>query len=204
MDIGCSSGGISHNVASHFKSFVGIDVDQPAVILASSSNHNENSAFVFASGYSIPFPTGAFDVSICAQVYEHTTDQQALAKEIWRILRPGGICFFSGPNRLAILEEHYWLPFLSWLPRPLSHLYMRIFRRGKFYDAYPLFYWQICKLWQPFIIYDYTSRLIDDPHLFGMDDYVGKIAWVRKLPRWLIRALTPLYPNYNWILLKPE
>lgn len=204
LDVGCSNGGISHSIAAHFKSIVGIDVDRPAVILANSSNQNENSAFAFASGHDIPFPTGTFDVSICAQVYEHTTDQQALAREIWRILRPGGICFFSGPNRLAVVEEHYWLPFLSWLPRPLSNLYMRIFQRGNFYDAYPLYYWQIRKLWQPFVIYDYTFRLIESPHLFGMDRYAEKIAWISKLPGWIIRALTPFYPNYNWILQKPE
>ncbi|OGO64260.1 MAG: hypothetical protein A2Z45_07030 [Chloroflexi bacterium RBG_19FT_COMBO_55_16] len=102
------------------------------------------------------------------------------------------------------MEEHYWLPLLSWPPRPLSNLYMRLFQRGNVYDVYPLFYWQIRDLWRSFIINDYTLTLIHEPHRFATGSRLGKFAWVSRLPTWLLRMFTPLYPNYNWILVKPS
>ena len=141
--------------------------------------------------------------AICAQVYEHVSDQTALAKEVWRVLRPGGICFFSGPNRLALMEEHYWLPLLSWLPRPIAHLYLRAFRRERFYDAYPLSQWGIRKLWKAFIIHDYTARLLREPKRFNMVGRIGKLGWIGRLPTPFLRALLLFAPNYNWVLEKP-
>jgi SAM-dependent methyltransferase len=201
IDVGCSDGSISRRLAPHFKTLIGMDVDQPAV--RSAAQEPASGRYAIASGHNIPFPDGCFDVAICAQVYEHVGDQPALAREVWRVLRPGGVCFFSGPNRLAFMEEHYWLPFLSWPPRPVSNFYMRLFRRGSYYDPTPLFYWQIRSLWSAFTIHDYNPLLIRQPQRFALQDRVGKYPWASRLPGWLMQALSPVYPNYNWILVKP-
>ncbi len=203
LDVGCSQGGITLQIAPHFRWTIVIDPDQKAIQNAVQSSQSENIGFVTASGYLLPFPDISFDVIICAQVYEHVLDQPGLSTEIWRVLRPGAICFFSGPNRLAIMEEHYWLPLLSWPPRWLSNLYMRLFKRGYFYDAYPLFYWQIRNLWRSFDLKDYTLALIRESDRFATGSRVRKFAWLRHLPPWLLRIFTPLFPNYNWILIKP-
>jgi SAM-dependent methyltransferase len=202
LDVGCSSGGITNNIAEYFKSIVGIDIDRDAVINARSASINLSTQFTLASGSFIPFEDCSFDVVICAQVYEHTSQQHALSEEIWRVLRPGGVCFFSGPNRLAVMEEHYWLPFLSWLPRSLANLYIKVFKRGIEYDAYPLNYWQIRGLWDGFTIYDYTTKILLQPDHFAMDDRLGNLYWVKKIPASFLRILTPFFPNYNWILKK--
>lgn len=204
LDVGCSQGGITHQITPHFKWTIGIDPDHGAIQNAIQSSRSQRVGFATASGYCLPFPDQSFDVIICAQVYEHVLDQPGLASEIWRVLRPGAICFFSGPNRLAFMEEHYWLPFLSWPPRSISNIYMRLFQRGNFYDAFPLFYWQIRKLWGTFIIKDYTLALIQDPDRFATGSRLGKFSWVSHLPTWLLKMFTPLFPNYNWILIKPS
>jgi hypothetical protein len=80
---------------------------------------------------------------------------------------------------------------------------MRIFQRGKYYDAYPLFYWQIRNLWGSFIINDYTHIMIHEPHRFSTGSRLEKFAWVSRLPTWFLQVFTPLFPNYNWILVKP-
>lgn len=202
LDLGCGDGAISAQLAGRFHSLVGVDVDQ-AALQAGSAGRSASGGFAAASGYHLPFENGAFDVVICAQVYEHVGDQPALASEVWRVLKPGGVCFFSGPNRLAFMEEHYWLPLLSWLPRPAAHLYMRAFKRGRWYDAYPRFYWQIRGLWRSFTIHDYTLDLLREPERFAVDRRFGKIAWIGRLPRPLLDGLAFLVPNYNWILVKP-
>jgi SAM-dependent methyltransferase len=204
LDVGCSEGGITNFIADHFGTTIGIDIDKEAVNSAMKNRRSSSTSYSYANGSRLPFSNDVFDVIICAQVYEHTLQKQSLADEIWRTLRPGGVCFFSGPNRLAIMEEHYWLPFLSWFPRTIGNYYMQIFNRGTEYDAYPLFYWQIRKLWQHFIIHDYTTRMITEPEFFAIDDRFGKYSFLKNIPSAILRASTPFYPNYNWILQKPD
>lgn len=203
LDVGCAGGGITRRLAGEFRRTIGVDLDWATLRAARREGRSPNLEYAVASGQQLPFADGAVEVVVCAQVYEHVSNPRALAGEIWRVLRPGGICFFSGPNRLALMEEHYWLPLLSWLPRPLAHLYMRAFRRGRRYDAWPLFYWQVRALWRRFTIHDYTLRLIREPGRFALEEKVGRLAWIGRAPVWLLRLLTPLLPNYNWILVKP-
>jgi 2-polyprenyl-3-methyl-5-hydroxy-6-metoxy-1,4-benzoquinol methylase len=204
LDVGCASGGITVNLAPDVHYMVGIDLDQPAVEQANQSNSLPNLEYAIASGSQIPFTSECFDLLICAQVYEHVDNQVGLVSEIWRVLRPGGVCFFSGPNRLAVTEEHYWLPFLSWLPRSLANIYMRIFRRGTYYDAHPLTYWQIRRLLRSFTIIDYTIQLLRDPDKFASQEKLRKYSWISKLPLSILKGLTPIFPNYNWVLLKSD
>jgi SAM-dependent methyltransferase len=204
LDVGCGEGVISNYLAPDFNETVGVDINlyrpvnnDDAIGVKDSKAH-----FSIASGRKLPISDNSFDIVICSQVYEHVIDQIGLAKEIERVLKMGGVCFFSGPNRLAIIEEHYWLPFLSWLPRKLSNLYMRLFKRGDFYDAYPLFYWQIRSLWASFEIHDYNIDMLRDPNRYFVSERVNKYSWLEYLPDWVLRFIMPLYPNYNWILVK--
>jgi 2-polyprenyl-3-methyl-5-hydroxy-6-metoxy-1,4-benzoquinol methylase len=203
LDIGCGTGAISKQLAEEFGQLVGVDIDLESAGTDYTSAGG-NGMFAVADGGRVPAPDGSFDIVICAQVYEHASDQRALATEIWRVLRSGGICFFSGPNRLAVMEEHYWLPLLSWLPRPIADGYVRLLGRGKRYDVNALFYWQLRELWQPFIIFDYTAELIQNPQRFGMAEKLGSLGWISQLPRVLVKMLIPFVPNYNWILMKHD
>jgi ubiquinone/menaquinone biosynthesis C-methylase UbiE len=195
LDIGCSSGIISNQLAEYFSMVVGVDIEINKMPVMEIPPQKSGSAlFSEASGQELPFPDRSFDVVICAQVYEHVSDQVGLATEIYRVIRTGGICFFSGPNRLAVLEEHYWL----------ASAYMRMFKRGNIYDAYPLFYWQLKNLWNKFEIVDYTIKLLRNPDGFSVSERVDKHAWIKIIPDWILSTLRPLYPNYNWILVKEQ
>jgi len=203
LDTGCAVGIITDELARHFSRVMGVDVD--ARLVRQAHAHSLNGAlFLLASGACLPFPNASFDVVVCAQVYEHVTDQHGLAQEIYRVLRPGGSCFFSGPNKLAVLEEHYWLPFLSWLPQGLANAYMRLFKKGQVYDAWPLFYWQTRQLWSAFEVRDYTVRMLRDPRRYAVEDKLAKAPWFAGLPDWFWRLAQPFLPNYNWVLLKPK
>ena len=160
--------------------------------------------FAQGDGSRMPFDDAMFDIVICAEVYEHAPHQAQLAAEIWRVLRPGGVCFFSGPNRLAVVEEHYWLPFLSWLPQTLSDAYVRLSGQGSRYDIAPLSFWQLRHLWGRFVIQDYAIEMILHPERFWVQDKVGNLHWLAKLPLPILEAAMPLMPNFNWILLKPS
>ena len=201
LDLGCGAGIISKELSAHFKSMLAVDLDLPALQQA-QAEHGDALSFTFADGGRLPLADESMDVIICAQVYEHTLDQWAMAREIQRVLRPSGVCFFSGPNKLTILEEHYWLPFLSWIPQRMAGQYMKIFGRGSYYDIAPLSYWQLQGLWHSFQIQDYTMRLIGESERFGMGATVRKFKWVAQLPKPILTILLLFMPNYNWLLFK--
>jgi 2-polyprenyl-3-methyl-5-hydroxy-6-metoxy-1,4-benzoquinol methylase len=204
LDVGCANGAITRELASSFLYLVGSDVDRRAIDKARRIDL-PNLSFIVSDGSQLSILDGSIDVVVCAQVYEHAENQQGLADEIWRVLRPGGVCFFSGPNRLAIMEEHYWLPFLSWLPRSLSNIYMRIMKRGPEYDIKPMYSWQTRKLWRRFEKYDYIEQILSNTQKYSMEKTIGFLAPIlRNLPAVFLGGAKILIPNYNWILVKPN
>jgi 2-polyprenyl-3-methyl-5-hydroxy-6-metoxy-1,4-benzoquinol methylase len=50
----------------------------------------------------LPFEAGQFDVVIAAEVLEHTTDADGAARELVRVLKPGGLLLISLPIDLDI------------------------------------------------------------------------------------------------------
>jgi 2-polyprenyl-3-methyl-5-hydroxy-6-metoxy-1,4-benzoquinol methylase len=201
LDLGCANGLITETLSEGVGLVVGSDIDSTAIKVAQGLA-GSGSRYLISDGAALPFAAGSFDVVVCAQVYEHLADRQKMAAEVWRVLRPNGICFFSGPNRLAVMEEHYWLPFLSWLPQRAADRYLQWTRRGTHYDVRPMSYWELRHLWQRFTIVDYSPRLLREPERFGVDDELGRFAWVKNLPLAFWKGVAPLVPNFNWVLVK--
>ncbi len=201
LDLGCATGIITNFLSNRFHSIFGVEVDEKLVRQAVRLTA-QGSIFIVADGGKTPFQSQSFDVIICAQVYEHAQDPNTLSAEIWRLLKPGGMCFFSGPNRWSPVEEHYWLPFLSWLPRPLANQYMRLAKRGKIYDVHPLYYWQLRELFLSFEVHDYTVQLFCHPERFGVTSQGNLHKLVKLFPVWLIKIFMLWLPNYNWVLVK--
>lgn len=204
VDVGCSTGLIASVLAKDFASFFGLDISVVSIRGASRNNRAENVQFFVGDGLNVPLPSGEFDVLICAQCYEHVANSKRLSEEVFRLLRPGGICLFSGPNRLAIVEDHYGLPLLSWLPRSLANIYVRIAGRGDAYEERPLTLWGLRNLWRNFLISDYTVKMICEPRKFSIDDELGALTWLRHLPQGLLQFLLIFAPNYNWVLVKQK
>src|SRR3546814_11987742 len=56
-----------------------------------------------ASG-KLPFEADAFDLIVSDYVFEHVDDASAVARELQRVLRPGGWIAVRTPNRLGYLK----------------------------------------------------------------------------------------------------
>jgi len=199
LEVGCGKGEISAYFSELVKNIWGIDINKK-IIMKSQINQG-NLGFSQANGTNLPFESSFFDLVLFPQVYEHTLNQQLVINEIHRVLRPGGICFFSGPNRFRIIESHYFLPFLSWLPHKLASLYLRIMGKGEVFDIYPRNYWYINKLMKGFTKHDYTYKMIKDPEYYKIKNRFGPWKF-NVLPTFIVKGLEPLFPNYNWILQK--
>lgn len=201
LDVGCASGLISYHLAEELGQVVGVDPDGAALVLAP---HRDNLTFLQADALRLPFPDRRFDVAVCAQVYEHTTDARRLMAEVHRVLHDDGVCFFSGPNRSFPLEFHYGLPFLHWLPVSWASWIVRRTGKGQAYDEKPLTRRQLGEVLRGFVIEDYTIAMLRDPDRFFTRDEVPLAQWVRHIPEAVWRLLYGLLPNYNWVLRKDK
>ena len=97
--------------------------------------------FTRVEGTEVPFGDAAFDVVISNHVIEHVGDrseQLGHLRELRRVLRPGGWAYLAMPNRWRLVEPHFKLPLLSWLPPSLRSRYVRLAGRGERYDCDPM------------------------------------------------------------------
>lgn len=200
LDIGCSSGVITNLFTKEFKSVVGIDNDDYAIKLAKKEYKSKKLSFKVMKGEKLLFKNQTFDVVICAQVYNSVDDVYKMMSEINRVLKPGGICFFSGRNKYAFVERQYDLPFLSWLPKNIGDKYINFAGKGESFIGHRyLNYWQIKALFKDFSVDDYTIKILNKPQKFGFTELIS-INWIKKLIPF--KVLMPIIPNYIFILRK--
>ena len=202
LDIGSSTGIIANYLSKYFGKVIGIDIDAPAIKYARDNFIKENLAFEMGDSMTLDFPQNMFDVVICAHVYEHVPDANRLIQEIHRVLRPDGVCYFAAGNRLNIKEPHYNLPFLSVIPRPLAHIYMKIEGKGKFYYEKHLSYWGLKRIVRNFERIDYTERVIANPQFFHADYMIQEDTIKARLARFIVHYVYWLCPSYIWLLRK--
>jgi ubiquinone/menaquinone biosynthesis C-methylase UbiE len=202
LDVGCASGIITHHLSRHFRSTIGIDIDDDAIRYASGRFDRPGLAFFNTDCLQTGFGSSQFDVVVCAHVYEHVPDARRLMAEILRVLRPGGVCYFAAGNRLSVMEPHYRLPFLSWLPPSAADTYLRVTRKGDSYYERHATLWGLKRLTRDFIVIDYTPRLIDDPDAFGLGYLLRKGSLSHHLAKAMLRHFYWLCPTYVWLLKK--
>jgi SAM-dependent methyltransferase len=206
LDIGCSAGLVTATLARHVAWIAGVDTDREAIDYAVTA-HGEikNVHFLAASGEALPFPGCIFDAVICNHIYEHVTDAPRLMGEIRRVLRPGGACYFAAGHMLQIIEPHYRLPLLSWLPRRVAGLYLRVTGRGSAYEETFLPPWRLHRLFTGFEEALFlTPHLLREPDLYAFDQ--GLLKW--PIARWVLRRLARpvalLSPTQLWLLRMPK
>lgn len=137
LEIGTGSGGIAHYFGTHSA----LHCDVTAVDVVDSRLVHEGYRFMQVEDVQLPFATASFDVVITNHVIEHVGDSNAQdlhLAEIRRVMKPDGIGYLAVPNRWMLTEPHYGLKFLSWLPHAWRTPYLKLMRKGTFYDCEPL------------------------------------------------------------------
>lgn len=203
LNLGCSAGLIDEHLAPHVASLVGVDIDEAGIEAAKSRSLGSHATFMVADAMALPFSDHAFDVVICSQVYEHVPDARAMMSEISRVLRPGGVCYFAATNKWSVIEQHYKLPFLSWLPRRMANLYVSSLGRSDEYYEMHLGVSGLKRLVGDLRIDDWTGRILADPERYGCG-YMFPGALSRFVARGMLKLTYGLFPGFIWLLWKPE
>lgn len=200
LDIGCGNGGIAATLAPHVKSITGVD-PEPWVEWADFQKHHLNLHFLTESVEELSCPTASVDIVVCNQVYEHVPNPQLLIAQIARVLKPGGHCYFAGPNLLFPIEPHVLWPCVHWLPRPTAVKLLHFCGSKGILDAYSTDYWTLKKWLRAFDITNAVPYILKNPSIYGRESWGWRLlAWI---PAPLLSALTPLSPTFVFILQKP-
>jgi SAM-dependent methyltransferase len=139
LDVGCGVGMYTARLAAAGARATGIEVDWPRARTARAGGL----AVVAAVGEGLPFADGSFDVILLHEVLEHVRDDRRTAREISRVLAPGGRAIIFVPNRLWPFETHgiMWrgsyrfgnVPLVNYLPDGLRNRlapHVRVYTAG--------------------------------------------------------------------------
>lgn len=202
--VGSSTGIMSFVLAEHFNQLIGIDIDMDAMKVATEKYLGPNIEYLEMDALEMQFPDKHFDVVICHHTYEHVYDSSILVQEIKRVMKDDGVCYFGAPNRLMIMESHYNLPFLSWLPRFAANWTVQVFRKEPLYYERMKTYWGLKILLKDFVIHDYTLKIFREAAKYHSLDVAKQYAILKNVPDWVIRLGKSFYPDYVWMLTKKQ
>lgn len=204
LNVGGSTGIIDNYLADYFRYVNSIDIDEEAVVFAQATFSKHNLTSQIGDALNMAFPDDSFDVVICSQIYEHVPDPDKLVAEIFRVLKPGGVCYFAAGNRLMWNEPHYNLPLLSVIPRPLAHLYVKLAKKAEHYHELHYTYWGLKALVKAFIVHDYSHQMISDPDKYHINYMLAAGSKKALFARVIAEKFFWLTPGYIWLLQKPD
>jgi SAM-dependent methyltransferase len=103
LDVGCGTGGTMERLRALGGEPVGLDVEPLALAFCRARGH---SRLLLGSATALPFTDGAFDAVVALDVLEHIDDDAAAAREIGRVLAPGGALYISVPAYQSLWSGH--------------------------------------------------------------------------------------------------
>lgn len=202
LDIGGSTGFVAKELSPIATKVYVVDIDKDALKFGKKNNNANNIFYKTGDAMNLPLRDKSVDIVICNQVYEHVPNYFKLVREIRRILTNDGLCYFGAANRFILVEPHYNLPFLSWLPKKIANIYLKLAKGKKEYYENLLSYKDLKRLLKDFVITDYSANIIKNPEKFYASDMIGNNNIISKLPDFILTILTPFFPGYVFVLTK--
>jgi SAM-dependent methyltransferase len=200
LEVGTGSGVI----AQYFAQLAAPRFEVEAVDVLDQRRVTDGYRFQLVGGTVLPFEDDSFDVVLSNHVIEHVggrPDQARHLREIARVLRADGQGYLATPNRWQLVEPHFKLPFLSWLPRSLRDSYVRLAGRGPRYDCDPLARRELEGLLPQAGLAGANLLRPALQAMVALEPSVSRLAraFVR-LPPSLLRLLQPIEPTHVYLL----
>lgn len=203
LDNGCGIGAYLSRLSEAATQAHGLEFDTARARRAGEDAPN----VVQAAGEALPYPARSFDFVLSHEVLEHVEDDRAAAREIVRVLRPGGRLALFVPNRGYPFETHgvFWrgryrfgnIPLINYLPSPVRERlapHVRAYRSSdlaRLFDGLPV-------------------RTVERTIIFGAyDNLIARFGWPARLLRDAMHLLerTPLRwfgLSHFWVLEKTD
>lgn len=201
LDNGCGVGAYLERLAEQALAGHGLEFDWERAQAARRRVDN----VVQAAGERLPYASASFDLVLSHEVLEHVADDRQSAREIVRVLRPGGRLVLFVPNRGYPFETHgvYWrgnyhfgnVPLVNYLPAAMRDRlapHVRAYRGrdlAALFDPLPL-------------------RVVQRTVIFGAyDNLIARFGLLGRALRTVLHALerTPLRAfglSHFWVLEK--
>lgn len=115
LELGCGAGRVAFGLAKlGFSKIVATDFSPPMIAMAREINLRERAdiAFSVADATALPFPRECFDAAIFAfnglQMIPRRERRERALREIFRVLKNGGIFIFTGHDRNVPARKAHW------------------------------------------------------------------------------------------------
>jgi 2-polyprenyl-6-hydroxyphenyl methylase/3-demethylubiquinone-9 3-methyltransferase len=100
LDVGCGGGILAEELSRRGARVIGADRSAPS--LAAAKRHSRGDAapnYACADAGALPFADASFDGAVSSDFLEHVHDLDAIAREMARVVKPGGVIAFDTINR---------------------------------------------------------------------------------------------------------
>jgi ubiquinone/menaquinone biosynthesis C-methylase UbiE len=102
LDVGCGPGLLSKELSIRFPKakITGIDISRYSIKLAKKNcKAIKNINFIIADVHKLPFPDEYFDLVVCKDSFHQFSNPIKAIKEMYRVLKPGGIIYIQDLRR---------------------------------------------------------------------------------------------------------
>jgi 2-polyprenyl-3-methyl-5-hydroxy-6-metoxy-1,4-benzoquinol methylase len=100
LDVGCDGGELTIGFLKKHELVVGVDRSFRQILIAKANSRGlARVEFLVGEASYLSFPDESFDIVTSLDVVEHVEDDYAFLSEVHRVLKPGGFCLITTPNR---------------------------------------------------------------------------------------------------------
>ncbi len=133
LDVGAGMGGFAVALQRAGRRIVAYDYNFAYCEIARTRarRYDLSLAALVGAGEALPFANRSFEMVTCWDVLEHVQEPGRLLSEIARVLTENGVAFMTVINRYALVDPHYHLRGINYLPRPLGEKYITLRQRAK-------------------------------------------------------------------------